>query len=373
MFFFTGLLFWARVIDPGPLRPRIAWPARIAYAAGAMVIGWGLAVTLVLMPSPIYPHYAALAHRPGGISALTDQQLAGGVMWVLGSISYHRRGDRRAVSLARARGAAAPPRPGDPDLNDDKEHAMPIVFADNFLAGSIISLLFPTLLLLAIVVFFALDLRRWPGRDSSRAPQAPARAEPPAPAPAPARLRLRRSVRPRALRDRRGRTSRRERPCPSPHAGGAGRARARVRGARRHWDRRARPRGVGPRAAGGRPGRRRRGRGHAPRARRAPRPGHLGGGRGRRARDHDAAGPDRPSVRARLAAWAHRRDRVLRLALQPSVPARGTGDRGRRGATACRAAAGQRDGQRQPARHARPASAPPPGAGGWPGPPAGTG
>jgi cytochrome c oxidase assembly factor CtaG len=29
-----------------------------------------------------------LAQRPGGISALTDQQLAGGVMWVLGSLSY---------------------------------------------------------------------------------------------------------------------------------------------------------------------------------------------------------------------------------------------------------------------------------------------
>jgi len=30
-FFFTGLLFWARVIDPGPLRPSLQWPVRIAY------------------------------------------------------------------------------------------------------------------------------------------------------------------------------------------------------------------------------------------------------------------------------------------------------------------------------------------------------
>jgi cytochrome c oxidase assembly factor CtaG len=29
-----------------------------------------------------------VAHRPGGISALDDQQIAGGVMWVPGSISY---------------------------------------------------------------------------------------------------------------------------------------------------------------------------------------------------------------------------------------------------------------------------------------------
>jgi cytochrome c oxidase assembly factor CtaG len=88
MFFFTGLLFWARVIDPGPLRPRLVWPMRIAYVVSAMVVGWALAITLVLVPHPVYPHYAHLAHRPGGISALTDQQLAGGVMWVLGSLSY---------------------------------------------------------------------------------------------------------------------------------------------------------------------------------------------------------------------------------------------------------------------------------------------
>jgi cytochrome c oxidase assembly factor CtaG len=88
MFFFTGLLFWARVIDPGPLRPQLVWPWRIAYATGAMIVGWILAIVLVLAPHPLYPHYAALLHRPGGLSALTDQQLAGGVMWVLGSISY---------------------------------------------------------------------------------------------------------------------------------------------------------------------------------------------------------------------------------------------------------------------------------------------
>jgi len=88
MFFFIGLLFWARVIDPGPLRPRLVWPARIAYAAGAMVVGWLLAIVLVLEPHPIYGYYAALQARPGGISALTDQQLAAGVMWVPGSAAY---------------------------------------------------------------------------------------------------------------------------------------------------------------------------------------------------------------------------------------------------------------------------------------------
>jgi putative membrane protein len=88
MFFFFGLLFWARVIDPGPLRPRLVWPMRIVYALGAMIVGWVLAIALVLVPHPLYAHYASLAHRPGGISALTDQQIAGGVMWVPGSLAY---------------------------------------------------------------------------------------------------------------------------------------------------------------------------------------------------------------------------------------------------------------------------------------------
>jgi cytochrome c oxidase assembly factor CtaG len=88
LFFFSGLLFWARVIDPGPLRPRLIWPVRVAYVAGAMVVGWVLAVMLALAPHPWYAHYASLAHRPGGLSALGDQQIAAGIMWVPGSLAY---------------------------------------------------------------------------------------------------------------------------------------------------------------------------------------------------------------------------------------------------------------------------------------------
>jgi cytochrome c oxidase assembly factor CtaG len=87
-FFFFGLLFWARVIDVGPLRPHLQWPARIAYIVGAMIVGWVLAIVFIVAPEPIYHHYADLQTRPGGISALADQQLAGGMMWVGGSIAF---------------------------------------------------------------------------------------------------------------------------------------------------------------------------------------------------------------------------------------------------------------------------------------------
>jgi cytochrome c oxidase assembly factor CtaG len=88
LFFFSGLLFWAHVVDPGPLRQRMSWYWRAIYVTGAMISGWVLAILLVLVKHPLYPHYAELAVRPGGISALTDQQVAGGMMWVPGSVSF---------------------------------------------------------------------------------------------------------------------------------------------------------------------------------------------------------------------------------------------------------------------------------------------
>lgn len=89
LFFFTGLLFWAHAVEPGPLRRRMSLFVRALYVAGAMVVGWMLAITLVLVKDPLYPHYAHLLTRPGHISAITDQQIAGGMMWVPGSLAYY--------------------------------------------------------------------------------------------------------------------------------------------------------------------------------------------------------------------------------------------------------------------------------------------
>ena len=87
-FFLTALLFWAHLIGNGPFRARLTPAWRAAYAVGAMVVGWGLAVVIAAAPSPLYTHYAGLADRPWGLSALADQQLAAGIMWVPGSIPW---------------------------------------------------------------------------------------------------------------------------------------------------------------------------------------------------------------------------------------------------------------------------------------------
>jgi putative membrane protein len=88
LFFVTGLLFWSRLIDSPPLWSRLALPMRALYASLAMLACWILALALGLAASPFYSGYAELASRPGGISALADQHLAAGVMWVPGSIPF---------------------------------------------------------------------------------------------------------------------------------------------------------------------------------------------------------------------------------------------------------------------------------------------
>ena len=88
LFFATGLLLWSQLIDSPPLRSRLAYPARAIYATVAMAAGSLLAIVLALAAEPLYAPYAEAASRPGGISALADQQLAAGIMWVPGSIPF---------------------------------------------------------------------------------------------------------------------------------------------------------------------------------------------------------------------------------------------------------------------------------------------
>jgi putative membrane protein len=87
-FFGTGLLFWTRVIDSPPWRSTLGDVGRGIYVGLALVASWMLAVVLALATSPLYAPYADQASRPGGISALADQHLAAGMMWVPGSIPF---------------------------------------------------------------------------------------------------------------------------------------------------------------------------------------------------------------------------------------------------------------------------------------------
>ncbi len=87
LFFGTALLLWSH-LAPTTRRPRLSDLQRVGYGVGAILVSWGLAVVLGLASHPLYPHYAALADRPGGLSALADQQLAAGIMWVPASVPF---------------------------------------------------------------------------------------------------------------------------------------------------------------------------------------------------------------------------------------------------------------------------------------------
>lgn len=86
LFFVTSLLLWMQLIDSPPFRPRLHFFARAVYGTAALAVGWVLSIVLALARSPLYGVYAHVPHRPGGITALADQQIAAGVLWVPGSI-----------------------------------------------------------------------------------------------------------------------------------------------------------------------------------------------------------------------------------------------------------------------------------------------
>jgi cytochrome c oxidase assembly factor CtaG len=82
-----GVLLWVQLFASPPLRPRLALSTRVYYVLAYDVVCWVLSLVLAFASSPLFPAYARLVHRPGGISALTDQQIAAGVMLGPGSLA----------------------------------------------------------------------------------------------------------------------------------------------------------------------------------------------------------------------------------------------------------------------------------------------
>lgn len=80
----TAALFWMQVIDPLPFHAVLALPVRILYVFAAGLPHHVLTSSvLIFSPRPLYPIYESSAAALG-MSPLSDQQLAGGVM-VVGS------------------------------------------------------------------------------------------------------------------------------------------------------------------------------------------------------------------------------------------------------------------------------------------------
>jgi len=85
-FFWTGILFWWHVIQPVPGKPH--WPkwTVIPYLVAGDVVNTVISAALVFSGRVIYPSYARIHY--GSLTPLEDQILAGGIMWVPGSLIY---------------------------------------------------------------------------------------------------------------------------------------------------------------------------------------------------------------------------------------------------------------------------------------------
>jgi putative membrane protein len=80
-FLVAGVLVWTVLVDPARRQDsRISH--RLALAAAIFAAGQALSYVLILTFTPLYPAYEAQHHRLLGLSALTDQHLAGLVMMV---------------------------------------------------------------------------------------------------------------------------------------------------------------------------------------------------------------------------------------------------------------------------------------------------
>jgi len=83
----SALLFWWPVVAADPSRQRLPYPVRALYLLLQLPVNSFLGMAILFGDTPLYPHYATLG-SPYGITALADQQLAGGLMWLAGDVVF---------------------------------------------------------------------------------------------------------------------------------------------------------------------------------------------------------------------------------------------------------------------------------------------
>ncbi len=87
LFLGSALLFWWPAMGQDPSPWRMPPPVRALYIFLQMPQNTFLAVVLLNVTHVLYPHYATL-ERSWGPTPLEDQQLAAGIMWVVGDVIF---------------------------------------------------------------------------------------------------------------------------------------------------------------------------------------------------------------------------------------------------------------------------------------------
>jgi cytochrome c oxidase assembly factor CtaG len=114
LFLVTGLLFWWPIIGADPMPGRWSRAARGAYVLAQMPVNAAVGLAIYFSPYLLYAHYAGSSPLLG-VNPMTDQQVAGMVMWGIGDlillaafiglaagwVSSELRRDRRGVPERR--------------------------------------------------------------------------------------------------------------------------------------------------------------------------------------------------------------------------------------------------------------------------------
>jgi cytochrome c oxidase assembly factor CtaG len=87
-FLLAGILFWLQIIPSAPFRPLLGTLGRGAFLLIAIVQNVVLSMVLAFAGRPLYAPYVELSHRPGGLTALVDQQLGAAIMWSIGDLPF---------------------------------------------------------------------------------------------------------------------------------------------------------------------------------------------------------------------------------------------------------------------------------------------
>ena len=81
----SGFLFWWLVVDPKPHRSRLHYGVRILCLGLIIIPNTLLGAAITFSDQVLYNVYAEV-EQPFSISLMTDQQVGGAILWVLGDM-----------------------------------------------------------------------------------------------------------------------------------------------------------------------------------------------------------------------------------------------------------------------------------------------
>jgi putative membrane protein len=87
IFFLTAFVAWWPILAPGPAYGRLAPPVQMLYFFVQTIPGQIVGAMIALSETPLYTPYVE-APRVFGLSAMTDQQIGGLIMWVMTGVVY---------------------------------------------------------------------------------------------------------------------------------------------------------------------------------------------------------------------------------------------------------------------------------------------